>query len=214
MMRSRSDAAALAIVALVLVACAGPSGQPATGFLNREAASAYIPLSGEEYVFLKGDAAAVALGDGVAVTNAHTADLVDERLVIGVSHDYDLMFFHTDKRVVPLAIEAPREGQRVIAYGQYGGALRRAEGNVTRLDAPVEPQCAKCAVQSAFTFIGNAGPGFSGGPVLDAASGRLLGIVFGYNDNPNSWRTIYAYDMTRVNAELKAIEDKLPVDPD
>ena len=49
----------------------------------------------------------VALGDGVAVTNAHTADLVDERLVIGVSHDYDLMFFHTDKRVVPLAIEAP-----------------------------------------------------------------------------------------------------------
>jgi hypothetical protein len=214
MTRSRSSAAALAIVALALVACAGPSGEPARGFLNREAESAYIPLSGTEYVFLTGDAAAVALGGGIAVTNEHTAGLVDERQVIGTSREYDLMFFRTVKRVLPLAIGTPREGARVVAYGQYDGALRRAEGVVARLDAPVEPKCRSCAVQSAFTFEGNAGPGFSGGPVLDAASGRLIGIVFGYNDNPNGGRTIYAYDMARVNAELKGIEGKLPVDPD
>ena len=214
MTRSRSKALALALAALVLGACAGPSGEPAGGFLNRETESAYIPLSGTKYLFFKGDAAALALGDGVAVTNAHTADLVKERQVIGTSRDYDLMFFHTDKRVAPLAIGTPREGARVVAYGQYDGGLRRAEGNVTSLDAPVKPKCESCAVQSAFTFEGNAGPGFSGGPVLDAASGRLIGIVFGYNDNPNGGRTIYAYPMARVNAELERIEDKLPVDPD
>ena len=214
MTKSHSSAAALAIAAFALVACAGPSGEPAKGFLNREAESAYIPLSGTEYIFLTGDAAAVALGDGVAVTNEHTAGLVDTRQVIGTSRDYDLMFFHTGKRAVPLAIGAPRQGARVVAYGQYDGKLRRAEGVVARLDAPVKPQCESCAVQSAFTFEGNAGPGFSGGPVFDTASGRLIGIVFGYNDTPNGGRTIYAYDMARVNAELKSVEDKLPVDPD
>jgi hypothetical protein len=214
MTRSHSNAAALAIVALVLVACAGPSGEPAKGFLNREAERAYIPLSGTDYIFINGDAAAVALGDGVAVTNEHTAGLVDERLVIGTSRDYDLMFFHTDKKVFPLAIGAPRQGARVLAYGQFDGALRRAEGVVARLDAPVKPKCRTCAVQSAFTFEGNAGPGFSGGPVFDAASGKLIGIVFGYNDNPDGGRTIFAYDMARVNAELKRIEDKMPIDPD
>ena len=39
--------------------------------------------------------------------------------------------------------------------------------------------CAGCTAPAYFVFAGNAGPGFSGGPVLDG-SGRLLGITFGY----------------------------------
>ena len=75
--------------------------------------------------------------------------------------------------------------------------------------------CAKCEVQSAFTFEGNAGPGFSGGPVLDAADGKLLGIVFGYvDDSPGKRRIMYAYTMDRVLAELDQISRKLPVDRD
>jgi hypothetical protein len=213
MTRFHSRAAALAASAFLLVACAGPSGQPATGFVSREAAAAYIPLHGSKYVVLTGEAAAVSLGGGIAVTNAHTANLVNSRDVIGTSRDYDLMFFHTERSAV-LATAAPREGARVIAYGQYEEALRIAEGNVTHLDAPVEPNCDGCAVQSAFTFEGNAGPGFSGGPVLDPADGKLVGIVFGYTDGDDGRRTIYAYTMARVNAELRKIEDKLPVDPD
>jgi len=86
---------------------------------------------------------------------------------------------------------------------------------VTRLDAPVKALCAKCEVQSAFTFEGNAGPGFSGGPVLDANDGKLLGVVFGYVDEPASkGRTMYAYTMERVFAELDDITRKLPMDHD
>lgn len=213
MTRFRSSAAAITTSAFLLAGCTGPSGLPATGFVNSEVEAAYIPLQGSKYVVLKGDAAAVSLGGGIAVTNAHTANLVENRDVIGTSRDYDLMFFHTE-RSRAIATGVPHEGARVLAYGQYDGALRVAEGKVSRLDAPVEPNCRGCTVQSAFTFESNAGPGFSGGPVLDASSGRLIGIVFGYTDNDDGHRTMYAYTMARVNAELRKIEDKLPVDPD
>ncbi len=204
----------VALAALLLIGCTGPSGVPTLGFINSDVEDAYIPLEGTEYLVLRGDGAAVVLGDGVAVTSAHTGDLVNKKLVIGASVDYDLMFFHTDKKLRGLPREIPRVGERVIAYGQNEGGLRKAEGVVTALDASVEAQCDTCAVQSAFTFDGNAGPGFSGGPVLDAASGRLIGIVFGYVEKPGGGRTIYAYDMARVAEELKKVEDKLPVDTD
>ena len=86
---------------------------------------------------------------------------------------------------------------------------------MTRLEAPVESLCGKCAVQSAFTFEGNAGPGFSGGPVLDATDGKLLGIVFGYVDvQPGVRRIMYAYTMERVLAEMDEVARTLPVDRD
>jgi S1-C subfamily serine protease len=81
------------------------------------------------------------------------------------------------------------------------------------LNAPVEARCESCAVQSAFTFEGDAGPGFSGGPVVDAKTGRLVGITFGFLD-PRGRRTMYAYPINRVRNELSAIEHKLPVDVD
>ena len=66
--------------------------------------------------------------------------------------------------------------------------------------------CAGCTAPAYFTFAGNAGPGFSGGPVLDAA-GRLVGITFGYKDEGHE-RLIYAYDMSRVQAELSALQKR------
>jgi hypothetical protein len=38
--------------------------------------------------------------------------------------------------------------------------------------------------------------------VVDASDGRILGIVFGYNDLQDGSRLMYAYDMDRVGAEL------------
>lgn len=202
----------LAAGALLLAGCTGPAGVPADSFLNPEVAAAYIPLDGTAYLVLRGGGAGVALGNGLAVSTAHTANLIDSADVVGTSADYDLLFFRTARKSPGLVAVPPAVGERVIAYGQYKSRLRRAEGVVTALDAPVKPQCDGCAIQIAFTFEGNAGPGFSGGPVIDATSGRLLGVVFGYIDKPDGGRIIYAYDMARVMEELKKIEAKLPAE--
>ena len=64
------------------------------------------------------------------------------------------------------------------------------------------------SVSDAFTFEGDAGPGFSGGPVVDA-KGRLIGITFAYKD-VGGRRLIYAYDMSRVQAELDNLSAARP----
>jgi S1-C subfamily serine protease len=90
-------------------------------------------------------------------------------------------------------------GEEVIAYGQGADAELRVAHGVVR----VIRQCAGCTAPAYFAFVGNAGPGFSGGPVLDA-SGKLVGITFGYKDERHE-RLIYAYDMARVHAEFSAL---------
>jgi S1-C subfamily serine protease len=142
------------------------------------------------------------IGNGLAVTNAHNANLVDNDSVIASSVDYDLLFFRSAAGA-PLATARPWTAEEVIAYGQgTDGSLRMARGRVTALDAPVLPLCPTCATQHAFTFEADAGPGFSGGPVVDATDGRLLGIVFGFQDEKGGGRLMYAYDMDRVMKEL------------
>ena len=202
-------------MALALAGCATSSGEKAQGFLNPDVERAYIPLQSSVYLLFEGSAAAVSIGDGIAVTTAHTSNLLDSKIVVGKSANYDLLFFHTDKATARLPSEPPHQGEKIIAYGQgKDGQLRKAEGMVTALNAPVKALCGKCEVQSAFTFEGNAGPGFSGGPVVDAANGHLVGIVFGYVDVGKGGRVIYAYTMRRVLAELDKVEGKLPVDVD
>ena len=121
--------------------------------------------------------------------------------VIGVRRDYDLMFFRTPRAASPATAD-PLVGESVMAYGQGGHAeLRVAHGVVREIHA-----CAGCGPAPAyFIFAGNAGPGFSGGPVLDGA-GRLVGVTFGYKD-VNHQRLIYAYSMSRVQTELSALQN-------
>ena len=71
----------------------------------------------------------------------------------------------------------PQLGEAVSAFGQgKDGDLRLAHGVVRAIQT-----CAGCTAPAYFTFAGDAGPGFSGGPVLDG-SGRLIGITFGYKE--------------------------------
>lgn len=200
-------------LALTLAGCAVSYGERANGFLNAELAGAYIPLEGVSMVVLEGRAAAFVIEPGIAVTNAHNAKIIGGATVIGQSRNYDLLFFHVDKQSeVPIA--APVAGEGVIAYGQGAhGELRQARGTIKLLNAPVEARCGTCLIQHAFTFEGDAGPGFSGGPVVDAKSGRLVGITFGFLD-PEGRRTMYAYPIGRVRDELATIEHRLPVDAD
>ncbi len=160
-------------------------------------AAAYIPLR-RGSVLSHADGAAVAIAPGIAVTNGHNRNLVAPETVIGEARDYDLLFFR-DARAAMTAIAEPVIGESIHAYGQGGnGDLRRADGVVRAIQS-----CSGCRAPAYFIFGGNAGPGFSGGPVLDA-SGRLIGIIFGYRDEGRE-RLIYAYPMSRVAAELSAL---------
>jgi hypothetical protein len=182
---------------LVLAGCATSSGVPAAGIPEASIAAAYIPLH-HGNVLSHEDGAAMAIAPGIAVTNGHNRNLVDPRTVIGEVKDYDLLFFRNPQ---PPATEMaePQLGETVSAFGQgTDGDLRLAHGVVRAIQT-----CTGCTAPAYFTFAGDAGPGFSGGPVLDT-SGRLIGITFGYKDEGRS-RLIYAYPMDRVRAELFVI---------
>ena len=187
---------ACAALVVALAGCAS-SGQPASRIAEPAIAAAYRPLHGRVHLGLDPeDAAAMVIAPGIAVTNRHNSSMVDSRQVIGIpDRDTDLLFFRVQTRVMP-PVAAPVVGAPVTAYGQGADAeLRIAHGVVRTIT--VEPGY---AVTSWFSFEGDAGPGFSGGPVVDA-SGRLIGITFGYKDEGGK-RLIYAYDMARVRAEL------------
>src|SRR5439155_18824628 len=100
---------------------------------------------------------------------------------------------------------APIMGEAVSAYGQDTDQhLRQAHGVVREI-----VNCPGCDVPAYFTFAGDAGPGFSGGPVVDGG-GNLIGITFGYKDRGPE-RLIFAYDMSRVRAELSVVQNRAPV---
>jgi len=185
---------------LSVAGCATSSGLPAGAIAEPEIAAAYLPLHARVHLGIDtADGAAVVIAPGIAVTNAHNANLLEPRSVIGIRQDYDLLFFRTPRNASPQTAE-PVIGQSVTAYGQgEDRELRIAHGVVQEIK-----QCAGCTAPAYFVFAGNAGPGFSGGPVLDR-SGMLVGITFGYKDQGRE-RLIYAYDMSRVRTELSALE--------
>lgn len=189
----------------MLAGCAS-SGAPVAHIAEPRIAQAYLPLQKSIHLGIDtADGAAVVIAPGIAVTNAHNANLVDPKSIIGRRSDYDLMFFRTTRGTPPDTAPVT-VGGAVIAYGQSGrGGLRIARGIVQQI-----VRCQTCTAPNYFIFSNdgrredNAGPGFSGGPVLDM-SGRLIGITFGYKDSGRQ-RLIYAYDMERVRAELSALQ--------
>jgi hypothetical protein len=195
MTRFRSNFFAL----LFLAGCASSSGAPAGAIPQPDIAAAYIPLhSGSALSHAEG--AAMVIAPGIAVTNGHNRNLVPPDRVIGEACDYDLLFFR-DPRNAQVMTAEPQLGGAVQAYGQgVDGDLRVARGMVREIQT-----CSGCTAPAYFVFAGDAGPGFSGGPVLDPA-GRLIGITFGYK-NEGSERLIYAYPIARVRAELSALAE-------
>jgi V8-like Glu-specific endopeptidase len=189
--------AALAL-ALGLSSCGtGSFGTPADGFDFPQIAQSYMPLHSRDWMLGTHDGASVVIAPGIAVTNAHNANLIDPKAVIGKVDGYDLLYFRTARSaVLPTAPVAT--GRNVIAYGQdANGKLRVSRGVIQRL------------WPAAFGFISDAGPGFSGGPVVDAKSGALLGITYGFKgDEDAKTRLMLAYDMAFVMGRLAAVQSR------
>ncbi len=189
--------AALIFLPLLLAGCASSSGDPVARIAEPAIASAYRPLHARIHLGLDhAEGASVIIAPGIAVTNQHNEMMVDKRSVIGAARQSDLLFFRVQGGTAPPHAE-PEAGMSVIAYGQGAKAeLRIAHGVVRQIVTTPG-----FAIARWFTFEGDAGPGFSGGPVVDM-HGRLIGITFAYKEESGGRRLIYAYDMARVQAEL------------
>ena len=198
MTRFPSSHLAVVFVLLAACGCASSSGSPALAIAQPEIAAAYIGLHGRVHLGLdSANAAAVVIAPGVAVTNDHNENLVSPKAILGFGSASDLMFFRVARNLAP-PVAQPVIGHAVTAYGQGGKAeLRIAHGVICNI-AGVAGQ----TDSPYFIFAGDAGPGFSGGPVLDG-DGRLIGITFAFVDKPKNRRLIFAYDMRRVAAEFQ-----------
>jgi S1-C subfamily serine protease len=187
-----------------LAGCATMAGRPVAKIAEPGIEGAYLPLKGRIHLGIdRAAGAAMVIAPGIAVTNAHNANLLDPKSVIGQARDYDLLFFRVLQNS-PAPTAAPVKGEAVSAYGQDTDEnLRIAHGVVLQIVT-----CPGCDAPAYFTFAGDAGPGFSGGPVVDGA-GNLIGITFGYKDQGPE-RLIFAYDMGRVRAELSVVQKRGP----
>jgi S1-C subfamily serine protease len=197
---------ALALAAALLAACTS-TGVRSIAFVTPELSEAYIPLYLGTRLGSSRFAAAVVVAPNVAVTNDHNFNLLAENAVIARSPAYDLLFFRTERTRVP-PIASPRVGQAVIAYGQDGQTRRKeAKGVVRELNARAIALCADCPERPTITYDAEAGEGFSGGPVVDAASGAVVGITVGYLDGAaeGGGRRMYAMDMDFVMAEMRRL---------
>src|ERR1700753_2225005 len=101
-LRNRDISFAGLFFSLLTAGCATSSGAPATVIAQPDIAAAYLPLHGHVHLGLdSADGAAMVIAPHVAVTNAHNANLLDPKSVIGVRQDYDLLFFRTAKVAQP-----------------------------------------------------------------------------------------------------------------
>ena len=197
--------AALTLVCLCLCGCS--AGRASQGFVNTSVMSAYIPLFQRRMVIYGRWGAAVALTPNIAVTDDHNLNFIPAGQVVARSRDYDLLFFRTGGHEPPEFGNASL-GEQVIAYGQGSRRdLREAKGVISALDEFVAPRCGGCRDQRAIVYDADAGEGFSGGPVVDAATGAVVGITFGYMDEKgaNAGRRMYAYDIGLVIDEMRRL---------
>ena len=190
-----------------LIGCS--AGEHSKGFINPRLMGAYIPLSQSRMLVFGRWGAALALTPNVAVTNDHNLNFIPPDRLLARSRDYDLLFFRTEQRTAP-EFANPLGGEQVIAYGQGSDRdLREAKGEIATVDEFVAPRCTDCRTQRAITFNADAGGGFSGGPVVDAGTGAVVGVTFGYLDGQgaNGGRRMYAYDIDLVIAEMHRLLD-------
>ena len=202
------------MLAFALCGCATSFGEPASGFIDPQIAHAYVPLHHAIVPFGHEVGAAVVIHKGnatIAVTNAHNYGMIDPSSYLVRFPGKDLILFYAHDGAPP-PMAHPYPGERVRAYGQgVDDELRTAEGTIVSVDAkiPAPAECKNCPVQSAIVYDAPAGPGFSGGPLVDAKTGALVGITFAYEDKDNR-RVMYGYDVNMIVHTLDVMLEPVP----
>ncbi|HUJ02753.1 MAG TPA: trypsin-like peptidase domain-containing protein [Rhizomicrobium sp.] len=202
-------------LALALCGCATSSGEPANGFIDAQIRDAYIPLHRDLVPFGHEVGAAVVIAHEanttIAVTNAHNYAMIDPSSYFFRFPGKDLIFFYAN-RGAPAPLAHAYAGERVRAYGQgVDDELRDAEGTVSSVDAKIRPtrECKGCPAQPAIVYDAPAGPGFSGGPVVDAKTGALVGITFAYETDGDKL-VMFAYDVNMIVHTLDVMLEPVP----
>lgn len=187
-------------VAQTLPPVAEPTGQLASAFQSTRAASLRIearcgPSYGNEPIGI--GTGFFIRSDGLVLTAYHVVDSTEqgapcpvryvavgpERLeypltMVGFDAYHDLAVLQAKVRravpTVPLAVQLPRPGTRVVAVGNSRNEFLQARaGEVTRLGVHAgRPDFADNTIELTTSLA----PGDSGGPVVDAA-GRAVGVV-------------------------------------
>lgn len=169
----------------------------------------------------------VILRPGLAVTSAHVVRCHGRLTAFSVAGSVELVVEAVSDRLDlavlasppglgrALAVAEPRRGDRVWAMGTTTGTLPpTACGVVETTSASVclEAECAKGPFQPGLMYAAGAGPGYSGGPVVDDA-GNLVGLTEGiytrmFGALPASWPRqprMFAYRAGDVVAEVERL---------
>src|ERR1700754_3587820 len=101
------------LLGFALAGCVSSSGDRSMSFINPQVAASYIPLAATEYMLLEARGAAFVIAPGIAVTNAHNANTIPKSALIGVSRNYDLLYFRTNQ-AGGAALSNPSTGEKVV----------------------------------------------------------------------------------------------------
>ncbi|WP_185961320.1 trypsin-like peptidase domain-containing protein [Telmatospirillum sp. J64-1] len=180
--------------------------------------------------FLGATGSAVIIADGLAVTNAHVAEVTGGLHgitasgkmvgieVLAVSEHMDLALLKVPPGLGrPVSIAKPLQAEAAWAMGTTNGLVAPvSQGKILNPQAwscARANACAEHQRQNGLMFEGGGGGGYSGGPVVNA-QGAWLGLVQGIytelrdaegNSLPTNTPILFAYHAQDVLAEVQSL---------
>jgi serine protease Do len=174
-----------------------------------------------------GTGSALILHPGLAVTSAHVVEGRGRVTAFGLGGPVELGVRAISDRIDLAVLDAPEAlggeltlraalpGEPVWAMGATSGGLAPTAAGcieVAAAQACLEAQVDEGPFQTGLMYAADAGPGYSGGPVVDGA-GAVVGLTEGiytrlFGEAPLSWPAVprmFAYHAGTVLAEARRL---------